>query len=651
MIELHEISKVYDTGKVKITALDRVNLKIEEGEFVAIMGPSGSGKSTLLSILGFLDKPDTGKYLLLGTDITGLGDDELSHLRNHIAGFVFQQFNLLPRMTSLQNTELPLIYAGKRELKGTARDKVMAVGLSEREHHYPNEMSGGEQQRVAISRAIVNDPMIVFADEPTGNLDSRSEEEIMSIISGLNREGKTVIMVTHDNEVAGHAKRIIRMRDGLIVSDEKKAGKREIRQKENCLSIREIIGEKSVTFGSAEFVDYLRQAVGSIFSHKLRSMLSMLGILIGVAAVISMIAIGEGAKESITQTLSSLGTNLLTIRPGSRRQMGVALESGKVTRFTFQDAREIAGIREVKRVSPSVIGRAQAVYNNKNWNTQVWGTGVDYPLMRAAVPVSGRFFNEEDLRTRKKVAVIGATVIRELFSGSNPVGQTIKVNHMNFKVIGVLPPKGVTFFADQDDSIVIPVTTGMYRLLGKEYIDFIDVEVADQALIDQAKSSLMKLIMKKHRLTSEDSFEIRDMSDMRNAMSTTTKTMSLLLGVVAAISLVVGGIGIMNIMLVSVKERIKEIGLRKAIGARKKDILVQFLIESALLTFSGGIIGILFGCGISILISVMADWAIKLSPSAIFLSSIFSILIGIGFGLWPAMQASKLNPIEALRYE
>ena len=316
MIELKNITKIYKTGKVEFKALDNVSLKIEAGEFVAIMGASGSGKSTMLNILGFLDKPDSGRYLLHGKDISNLEDDELSILRNHIAGFVFQQFHLLPRMTALGNAELPLIYAGKRDMKHIAAEKIKAVGLAHRETHSPNEMSGGEQQRVAIARSMVNEPLIIFADEPTGNLDTKSEEEILGILDRLNKEGKTIIMVTHEDEIAKHAKRIIRMRDGQIISD-----KRKVKLKNtNMLDTRpidEALSKAHGAFGRAEFIDYIRQALGSIISHKLRSFLSMLGILIGVAAVISMMALGQGAQDSVTQTLSSLGSNILMVRPGS----------------------------------------------------------------------------------------------------------------------------------------------------------------------------------------------------------------------------------------------------------------------------------------------------------------------------------------------
>jgi macrolide transport system ATP-binding/permease protein len=653
MIELKNISKTYDTGKVKVHALRSVNLTIREGEFVAIMGASGSGKSTLLSILGFLDKPSDGSYRFMGRDVTDYSDDELSALRNRVAGFVFQQFHLLPRMTALGNTELPLIYAGKRHLKENARARIADVGLAERADHFPAEMSGGEQQRVAIARSMVNDPVVVFADEPTGNLDSASEAEIMGILAGLNARGKTVIMVTHDDEVAHYAKRVIRFRDGEVVSDTMRTPKRRAPEGSPAAPARLLTDGPQKLLAQAEFFDYLKQAVDSIRAHKLRSLLSMLGILIGVAAVISMLALGEGASESISKSLSSLGSNLLTVMPGAHRMGGVSLESGAVTRFTLQDAKAMAQIPEVKRVSPSIRGRAQLVAAGNNWNSQVEGEGTDYEAMRAATPVIGRFFTEEELRSRKKVALVGSTVVKNLFNGADPVGQTIKVNRINFTVIGVLPPRGASFFRDQDDIVIVPVTTAMYRVLGKEYVDSIDVEVRDGIDMDTATDALRDHIVKARRLTAEteESFQIRDMTQLRDALSSTTKTMSMLLGVVAAISLMVGGIGIMNIMLVSVRERTREIGLRKAIGARRQDILVQFLIESGLMSLSGGIAGIVTGVVISALIAMMAGWAVKVTVFSVVLSTAFSMIVGIGFGFWPAVLASRLHPIEALRYE
>jgi macrolide transport system ATP-binding/permease protein len=656
MIELKHIHKTYQMGKVKVMALVDVSLKITPGEFVAIMGPSGSGKSTLMHILGLLDRPDSGAYYLSNKEITRLSDAELSALRNRIIGFVFQMFHLLPRMTALENAELPLIYAGKRHLKEKAKGELKEVGLGDRISHRPNELSGGQQQRVAIARSLVNDPLIILADEPTGNLDSKSKEEIIAILKKLNVKGKTVVVVTHEKEVAMHAKRIIQMLDGRIISDKQQEAAEKIPQPDilDNGQINTILSQPRKITGETKFLDYARQAVSAIFSHKMRSVLSILGILIGVGAVIAMLALGEGAKESIEQQLASLGSNLLSIRPGSSRIHGVAMEAGAVTRFTFEDVAAISRLQdEISGIYPSVTGRAQLVYANKNWNTQLEGVDVDYARMRAAVPVIGRFFSEQEVKIREKVAVIGLTVAKELFGGSNPVGQTIKINLINFKVIGLLPEKGAAGWHDQDDTVIIPVTTAMYRVLGKQYIDSIFVEVKSPDLLEPVQEEISQLIIKEHRLNKdeEDSFQIHNMSDIKQTLETTTKTMSILLGSIAAISLLVGGIGIMNIMLVSVTERTREIGLRKAIGASEKDIMVQFLIEAVLMTFIGGLTGILLGCGVSVLITVFAGWAVRVSLFSVLLATTFSLVVGIVFGLWPAQKASQLDPIEALRYE
>ncbi len=656
IIQLRDIKKTYSTGKAAVAALQDVSLTIQQGEFVAIMGPSGSGKSTLLHLLGFLDRPDSGVYILGSTNVTGLTDNQLALLRNHLMGFVFQQFHLLPRITSLENVELPLIYAGKRQMKARALERITDVGLGQRALHRPNELSGGEQQRIAIARALVNDPLVIFADEPTGNLDTKSQNEIMGIISALNSKGKTIVMVTHEEEVAEYAKRIIRMRDGKILSDEvKKGGVKEIPAQPLNISIDSIISESKSDIKRAELTDHFRQAFFSITSHKMRAALSMLGILIGVAAVIAMLALGAGAQESIQKQLASLGSNLLMVRPGSQQLHGVSLGAGTVTRFTFQDVDAIAKLDGVRRVSPSVSGGAQLVYAGKNWSTQVQGTGVNYADMHAAVPTTGSFFRDEEVRMRARVAALGMTVVTQLFGDSDPVGATIRINRITFKVIGILPQKGATGWRDQDDVVIIPVTTAMYRLMGKQYIDSIDVEVSDISLMDGVQKAIIELLLKRHHMAptkeNENSFEIRNMADIKQTLEATTKTMSWLLGSIAAISLLVGGIGIMNIMLVSVTERTREIGLRKAIGARESDIMFQFLIEAVTMTFTGGIMGVALGAGIALLLAVLAGWTIKVSMFSILLATIFSIAVGIVFGLWPARQASKLDPIEALRYE
>jgi macrolide transport system ATP-binding/permease protein len=403
-----------------------------------------------------------------------------------------------------------------------------------------------------------------------------------------------------------------------------------------------------------KFFDYLRQAGAAMLGHKMRSFLSILGILIGVAAVIAMLAIGQGAKESIEKQLASLGSNLLVIRPGSSRLHGVAMQAGTVTRFTLLDVAAIAKLTDVvKSVSPSVTGRGQLVYGNKNWNTQVEGAGPDYATLRASVPVVGRFFTEDEVKMRAKVILLGTTVVKELFGDADPIGEQVKLNLINFKVIGILPQKGANTFHDQDDTALIPVSTAMFRVFGKEYVDSIYVEAQGPDAMEAAQEAVSNLVIKMHHLNKdgEDSFQVRNMSDIKEALESKTKTMSLLLGSIAAISLLVGGIGIMNIMLVSVSERTREIGLRKAIGANNKDVMAQFLIEAVLMALIGGVTGILLGGGVATLITLLAGWSVRVSLFSVVLATTFSLIVGIVFGLWPARKAARLDPIEALRYE
>lgn len=654
MIEVRDLSKVYRMGEYEVQALRSVSLSIEPGDFVAIMGPSGSGKSTLMQILGLLDTPTSGSYKIAGREASGLTDDELAVLRRETVGFIFQQFHLLARMNAFENVMLPLFYSG-RSAKHPERpaDLLGRVGLGTRMYHRPNELSGGQQQRVAIARALVNNPSIVFADEPTGNLDSTSETEIMAILHELNEQGITVVLVTHEEEIGRQAKRLIRMRDGVIQSDERlrpiTATKRD---RESHLP--QAPGA-SASAASAPLSLHFEQGFRTLWANKIRTALSVLGILIGVAAVVAMLALGRGAQAAIESQLSSLGSNLLVLRAGAQRMGGVAQESGSTARLIPEDADAIAEeVDGVRMVSPSVGGRAQVDFGNKNWNTQVTATTPNYEAMKNSTPIIGRFFTDEENIKRSRVILLGATVVRNLFGSANPIGEMIRVNRVSFQVIGVLPEKGASGWRDQDDVVVVPLLTGMYRLLGRTYVESIDIEMVPNRDSKPIESDIIALMNKRHNVRedrAEDAFSIRNMADLQAALSQSSQTMSLLLAAIAGISLLVGGIGIMNIMLVSVTERTREIGLRKAVGAQRRDILMQFLTESLVVSAIGGIAGIVIGVTSVLLLQKFTGWTMEITLSSILMSFSFSATIGLVFGLYPARKASFLNPIVALRHD
>jgi len=639
-------------GEIYVPALKDASLKIEDGEFIAVMGPSGSGKSTLLNVLGCLDVLTSGQYLIDGIDISEFSDSQLAQIRNEKIGFIFQSYNLLSRLNALSNVELALIYSGDHnDRRKKAINSLRMVNLEERAKHRPKELSGGEQQRVAIARALANEPSIILADEPTGNLDSKSGKEIMSILTELHNKGITIIMVTHDNSVAASAQRIIRLKDGEIIEDQRKI---EIEGRTQNKSLTQNIKKKR-RFTIAEIRESAIMSVSSIFSNKLRSFLTMLGIIVGVAAVIAMIAIGQGASVQITQRIKQMGANLLMVRPGAAEFGGVRSAAGSRTSLTYDDAQAIASDAQfVDKVDANFSRNGQVVYGNKNTNTTINGVTSNFPEVRNFPVDRGTFITEDDNIFMRRVAVLGKTVVTNLFGNEDPIGQYIKINRIIFQVIGVMSTKGSTGgFRDEDDVIFIPLKTAQKRLFGVDYVSTINIEAKSQDVMDKATSEITDLLRDKHNIRQgqDDDFNIRSQAEILTTVQDTSKTFTILLASIAIISLLVGGIGIMNIMFVSVTERTREIGIRKAIGAQKWDILGQFLIESVIVSLSGGLIGIVIGILASKLTSQFAGWPTVITPVAVVLSFSFAVIVGLTFGFYPARKAALLNPIDALRYE
>lgn len=645
MLELNHISKKYTIEEDSFYALKDINLKIEQGEFVAIMGASGSGKSTLLNIIGLLDVADSGSYKIKDKESAALSSNELARLRLKTIGFVFQQFNLLTKLTAYENVCLPLIYADKKAASSQdyADELLTRLGLEKRAGHFPNQLSGGQQQRVAIARSLINRPLMILADEPTGNLDSQSEKDILTLFKQLNDEGITIVVVTHDESVANVAKRIVKMKDGVIISDERHQESQENNQSEQTTHLTH-----KPFFSFPEFSLFIQQSLKTLLRSKMRTLLSMLGILIGVASVIAMLAIGNGAQKSIEMEFSTLGTNVLVLKNGTSNATGPSAPKLNLDDGDFLKE----NISEIRRLSPLISGTRQVLFKNKSATTKVMGASVELEKIRNLTPLYGRFFTKREDDSRARVALIGYSLYKKLFKGKNPIGERIKVDKNLFQVIGILPEKGSDGQTDRDNVVIIPINTVKHRLIVQNFVDSFDIEIFHKEKMQQTEKDILKLVTTRHKLPISQkmsAFEVKNMASILKAMNKSNQTMFFLLSAIATISLVVGGIGIMNVMLASISERTKEIGLRKAVGGQDKDILFQFLIEAIAITILGGSIGVALGIAASYLISFILSWPVYISLFSVFISLFFAAMTGSIFGFFPAKKAASLHPIDALK--
>jgi macrolide transport system ATP-binding/permease protein len=642
ILELTDIHKHYQNGDTTVRALDGVSLMIKRGEFVAIMGQSGSGKSTLMNIIGCLDRPTSGSYRVLGKEAANLTPDELAALRRDTFGFVFQKYNLLATATAGENVEIPSVYAGLSKQKRSARAASLLgrLGLGDRTEHRPSELSGGQQQRVAIARALVNDPPVILADEPTGALDSRSGDEVLALLKQLHAEGRTIILITHAENVAQNAGRVVRIQDGRII-DDSGAGHGNSR---DSVAPENYDLSPGVSL-AASMQEALVTAWRSLRVNIFRTVLTLLGIIIGVGAVVAMLAVGEGSRQKVMDRISSFGTNLLLIRPGAA---GIR-NAGDIATLVPDDADAIRTLPNIEAALPERNARATVRFGNIDYQTSVQGTGEDFPQARDWPVAQGQFFNTDDMQHYAAVVVLGRTVAKTLFpDGSEPVGKYVLMRNVPFVVIGVMTEKGASpNGSDQDDVIFVPISTGLVRLFGKNYLSSITIKVKDSADIEATQQSVESLLRARHK--TED-FSVRNMASFLQAAMETQDTFTLLLGTVAAISLLVGGIGVMNIMLVSVVERTREIGIRMATGARMRDILLQFNIEAAVVCAAGGMLGILVGVGAGLVLRY-TGMSVVFSVSPAVLAFVCASATGLIFGYLPARKAAQLDPVIALASE
>jgi macrolide transport system ATP-binding/permease protein len=645
VIAISGLWRRFQTGGEAVAVLKGVDLDIHRGEMVAIMGQSGSGKSTLMNILGCLDRATEGSYRFAGKDVSRLDADELAALRREHFGFIFQRYQLLPDLDAVENVEVPAVYAGADA--AARRERAIALltrlGLGERLDHRPNALSGGQQQRVSVARALMNGGEVILADEPTGALDSHSGRELMALLKELHADGHTIIIVTHDPQIAAQAERVIEIADGEIIADRHTVEPRRI-----AASTTEIKPAASWRRGLDRTGEALRMALRAMGAHKLRTFLTMLGIIIGIASVVSVVALGQGSQQTVLENISSIGTNTINVYPGS----GFGdMRSGRVRTLRPSDAEALAGQPYADSVTPQVSSNATALYRNTATSVSITGVGADYFQVNGRTFTAGSGFGAEGIEAMAQEAVIDQTAATAIFtSGEDPLGQVIMLGRVPVRIIGVVATSTGFGPGGNNANVYVPYTSAMSRILGQSWLNAIAVRVADDYDTEQAEAEITELLTRLHGGTED--FFLQNTDTIRETIESTTATLTLLISTIAVISLVVGGIGVMNIMLVSVSERTKEIGIRMAVGARRSDILRQFLIEAILVCFAGGAAGVALsfalGAGLQ---AIVSGARLAYSTESIVVAILSASLIGVIFGFMPARSAARMDPVEALARE
>nr|WP_200997448.1 MacB family efflux pump subunit [Pseudomonas cichorii] len=645
ILHLQGVSRSFMAGDREFLALKHIDLSIHAGELVAIIGASGSGKSTLMNILGCLDHASGGSYKVNGQETRDLDDEELAALRREHFGFIFQRYHLLPHLDAVRNVEIPAVYAGKSQAQRhkRAEELLARLGLSGHLSHRPSQMSGGQQQRVSIARALMNGGQVILADEPTGALDTASGKEVMNILLELHGLGHTVILVTHDPKVAANAERIIEVSDGEIISDQRTAQKAQAAPEPEA-QLQHAGASRRLGVSLGLFREAFNMAWIALISHRMRTLLTMLGIIIGITSVVSISAIGEGAKRYVLKDIQAIGSNTIDIYAGSN--FGDS-RAKSIETLLPSDVTALNQMYYIDSATP-VVGRSMLVrYRNIDVDAQLNGVSSRYFQVRNIQLAAGITFNEQDARRQAQVVVLDHNTAQRLFGpGVNPLGQVILIGNLPCTVIGVTSDHKNLFIAGNTLNIWMPYETAAGRVLGQRHLDSISVRVKDGMPSKQVEEEIKALMLQRH---GTKDFFTNNLDSVMQTVQKTSRSLTLLLSLIAVISLVVGGIGVMNIMLVSVTERTREIGIRMAVGARQSDIRQQFLVEAVMVCLIGGVIGIALSYGIGYLFTLFVkQWEMVFSPASIVTAFACSTLIGVLFGFVPARNAARLDPIEAL---